>query len=376
MRNVVIALLLCFWSHTAFAQLATQPATQRARPFYRGVDISMLPEIEKAGGIFRDAAGEPADAVKVFRDHGVNLFRVRLFVDPSKDFNKVWGATQDLPMVRALSKRIKDAGGLLMLDLHYSHSWADGMNQAKPKAWEGKSFEELERALHDYTAEVLADLKAAGATPDMVAVGNEIAGGMVFPDGQVLDAKPEDAPKQWANFSKLLNAGARAVRAASTPDHKIEVMIHIHGGGRPGLPKSFFGKLMHNPVDFDLIGLSVYPAWGDSLPVFADNMKELAAIYGKPVIAAETGYPWKPEEDVKNQTLMRWPQTIDGQQTFVRDLTELLRAAPVGTGAGFVWWYPEAIPAKDLYIWRDGAEALFDPTGKPLPALGEFGEHR
>jgi arabinogalactan endo-1,4-beta-galactosidase len=372
----VLHRLIAFFVALSATTVLAQPATQPARPFYRGVDISMLPEIEKAGGIFRNDAGEPADAIKIFRDHGVNMFRVRLFVDPSKDFNKVWGATQDLPMVRTLSKRIKDAGGLLLLDLHYSDTWADGMKQAKPRAWEGKSFDELERAMHDYTAEVLADLKVAGATPDMVAVGNEIAGGIVFPDGQVLDAKSEDAPKQWANFSKLLNAGVRAVREASTPDHKIEVMIHIHGGGRPGLPKWFFGKLQQNPVDFDVIGLSVYPAWGDSFPAFADNMKELSTLYGKPVIAAETGYPWKPEEDVKDQKLMPWPQTVEGQQTFVRDLTKLLYAAPPGTGAGFIWWYPEAIPSKGLYLWRAGAEALFDPTGKPLPALGEFAESR
>jgi arabinogalactan endo-1,4-beta-galactosidase len=342
----------------ALAQPATQATSQPtsqpagARPFYRGVDISMLPEIERAGGVFRDASGKPADAVKIFRDAGVNLFRVRLFVEPSKDFNKVWGATQDLPMVRALSKRIKDAGGLLLLDLHYSDTWADGMKQAKPKAWEGQSFEQLERTLHDYTASVLADLKGAGATPDMVAIGNEIAGGMVWPEGKVLDATPEEAPRQWANFSRLLNAGARAVREASTPEHKIEVMVHIHGGGREKLPQWFYGKLQQNPVDFDIIGLSVYPAWGDSFEHFAKNMNDLATTYDKPVIAAEVGYPWKPEEDVKDQKLMPWPQTPEGQVAFIRDLKKLLKDAPPGIGAGFIWWYPEALHSNGLYLWH------------------------
>lgn len=350
----------------------TAPTTTAARPFYRGVDISMLPEIERAGGVYRDAHGTPGDAVRILRDEGANLFRVRLFVEPSKDFNKVFGATQDLAMVRALGKRIKDAGGLLLLDLHYSDTWADGLKQAKPKAWAGQSIDQLERTVHDYTASVLADLAQAGATPDMVAVGNEIAGGMLFPEGKVLDAAPADAPGQWANFSRLLNAGSRAVREASTPAHKIEVMIHIHGGGREKLPQWFFGKLQQNPVDFDVIGLSVYPAWGDSFDFLAQNLKDLAATYGKPVIAAEVGYPWKPEEGVKDAKLMPWPQTPEGQRTFVSDLKQLMRAAPDATGAGFIWWYPEAVPSRGLFLWREGAEALFDPAGNPLPALGEF----
>lgn len=329
----------------------------------------MLPEIEKAGGAYRNDAGEPADAIKLFKDHGINLFRVRLFVEPSKDFNKVWGATQDLPMVRTLAKRIKDAGGLLLLDLHYSDTWADGVKQQKPKSWEGKSFAELEQTMHDYTAGVLADLNQAGVMPDMVAVGNEIAGGIVYPEGKVLEAKPEEAATQWANFSKLLNAGVRAVREASTPEHKIEVMIHIHGGGRAGLPRWFFGKLQENPVDFDIIGVSVYPAWGDSLDAFTENMKELAELYGKPVIAAETGYPWKPEDGVEKQELMKWPQTPDGQKAFVVDLIKLKATAPKDTYAGFIWWYPEAIPSNGLFVWRDGAEALFDANGKPMPAM-------
>src|SRR5688500_5387222 len=78
---------------------AQAPAPASQRPFYVGADISMLPEIEKAGGVFRDASGAPADAIKIFRDHGFNLFRVRLFVNPTKDFNSSWGATQDLDYV-------------------------------------------------------------------------------------------------------------------------------------------------------------------------------------------------------------------------------------------------------------------------------------
>src|SRR5690349_15633158 len=98
-------------------------ATSRARASDSvriiGADISMLPEIEKAGGVFRDA-GETGDAIAIFRHHGFNLFRVRLFVNPTKDFNGSWGATQDLDYVRTLATRVKASGAMLLLDLHYS----------------------------------------------------------------------------------------------------------------------------------------------------------------------------------------------------------------------------------------------------------------
>src|SRR4051794_1433429 len=89
-----------------------------------GAGISVLPEIEKAGGIYRDSAGTPTGAIKIFRDHGFNLFRLRLFVNPSKDFNKNWGATQDLDYIRTLAKRVKASGAMFLLDLHYSDAWA------------------------------------------------------------------------------------------------------------------------------------------------------------------------------------------------------------------------------------------------------------
>src|SRR5690348_11374573 len=101
---------------------ASAPAQEQ---FICGADVSMLPEIEKSGGVYRDADGKPGDAIQILRADGCNLFRVRLFVHPSTDFNKSYGATQDLPYVRSLAKRIKASGAQFLLDLHYSDTWAD-----------------------------------------------------------------------------------------------------------------------------------------------------------------------------------------------------------------------------------------------------------
>ena len=346
---------------------AAEPA-----PFYEGGDVSMLPEIERAGGVYRVDV-RPADAIAIMRERGCNLFRVRLFVNPDPDFKKTDGATQDLVYVRALARRIKSAGAAFMLDLHYSDSWADPGHQVTPAAWKDLDFDALERKMHEYTASVLKEFDGDDLTPDMVQVGNEIASGMLWPQGRIVDRKtPEEDRVQWSRLARLINAGSRAVREASTPQGKIKVVVHIHGGGRAGLPQWFLGKLHQNPVDYDVLAVSFYPAWDDKLDALKQNMRDVIKTYDKPVIVAETSYPWKKMEGAKDRSLMTWPMTPAGQEQFLRDLTAAMKEMPDGKGLGFVWWYPEAIPVTGLRIWRGGAEGLFDEKGSPLPTWRAF----
>jgi len=355
--------------------LPTSHAAAEDRSFYRGADISMLPEIEKAGGVFSTADGKPADALTILRQSGCDLWRVRLFVNPSTDYSKSHGATQDLTYVRALARRLKTAGGAFLLDLHYSDTWADPGKQFKPAAWKDLDFDALEKKVHDYTAEVLKTLADDGTSPDMVQVGNEIASGILWPDGQVWNPRGGgDDPKQWDKFARLLNSGAKAVREASTDRHPIRIMLHVHGGGKPGMAKWFFEeKLGASPVDFDVIGLSFYPAWDDEWDALRQNLADAVRVTKKDVIVAETSYPWREIPDIKTKPTLHWTQSPEGQTKFLRDLTELLRAVPDRHGAGFIYWYPEAIPLADgRAVWRQGGEALFDQAGKALPALNAF----
>ena len=375
MRSLALAFIMLF---TTFAARAIPAATSATQPnnFIAGADVSMLPEIEKAGGVFAARDGQRGDAMKILRDGGCNLFRVRLFVDPDDEFSsKNYGATQDLNYVVALAKRIKATGAQFLLDIHYSDTWADPAKQHKPAAWKDLDFDALERKVHEYTASVMNALADAGATPDMVQIGNEIAGGMLWPEGKVLDAQKDVESRQWERFARLLNAGSRAVREASQKAGKpIRVVIHIHGGGKPGLPKWFFGKLKPHDVDFDVIALSFYPAWDDALSALKQNLADVATEFDKDILIAETSYSWRTMEDHAAKKTMAWPQTPEGQETFLRELTETIRATPNDHGLGFVWWYPEAIPVKGRHIWRGGAEALFDENGVALPALDAFGQ--
>jgi arabinogalactan endo-1,4-beta-galactosidase len=339
--------------------------------FIVGGDVSMLPAIEKAGGVFRQD-GVAADALRIMRDHGCNLFRVRLFVHPDPDFTHSDGAIQDLKYVKLLAKRIHASGAQFLLDIHYSDTWADPGKQFTPQAWKDLDFEALQHQVHDYTLSVLKQMQANGTPPDMVQIGNEVTAGILWPLGKVLDAPPETEQMQWRHFAQLENAAASAVREAQSDGHKIRIVIHIHGGGKEGLPKWFFEKFNRTPVDYDVIGLSFYPAWADSIDALKQNMKDVIQLCGKDVLLAETSYPWESMQGVQGKDAMHWPTTREGQKQFLVDLTAALHEAPDGHGLGYVWWYPEAIPVSGLRIWRNGAEALFDEKGNALPALDAF----
>lgn len=360
-QRILFVLILLGWTSLGFGQ---------DRPFLAGADISMLPTLEQNGAVYRQD-GQPGDALKILRDHGCNLFRVRLFVHPTNDYASSWGAVQDLSYVKGLARRVKAVGGVFLLDIHYSDTWADPGKQYIPAAWKDLDFEALRQKVHDYTASVLNELQADGELPDMVQVGNEITSGMMWPAGKVLNAPPDRRDEQWRRFGQLFHAGARAVREFSTPSHPVRIVLHISGGGRAGLPKWFFSKFNQDSADYDIIGLSFYPAWNDSITALKKNMNDLIESQHKDIFLAETSYPWHPLDGISG-SVMQWPCTKAGQMQFLHDLISVLHAAPEGHGLGFCWWYPEAIPMRHMEIWRDGGEGLFDREGNVLPAMDLF----
>lgn len=108
--------------------------------------------------------------------------RVRLFVNPenASATDKGQGVCQNLDFVKKLAKRIKTAGMSLILDFHYSDSWADPAKQWTPKDWEQLNDEGLYTEIYKYTADVLKELVKIGATPDFIQTGNEISYGMLW----------------------------------------------------------------------------------------------------------------------------------------------------------------------------------------------------
>jgi arabinogalactan endo-1,4-beta-galactosidase len=236
---------------------------------------------------------------------------------------------------------------------------------------------------------VIKTLKDAGATPDFVQVGNEITGGMLWPDGQVKvplstvkvfggdvtvihPPEPYDDAKQWNHLTRLIKAGVAGVRSASSPDDHMKIVIHIDCGGDWPVTEWYFDHLAKAGVDYDIIGQSYYPNWHGTLKNVSDNLRRTIQRYHKDVIIAETAYPARDiQPSAAAAKYMAWPMTPAGQEAFLADLIQTVKAAPDGRGIGVFYWHPEATYIPDATDRWDGPDAnsLFDKTGHPLPAM-------
>ncbi len=240
-----------------------------------GADISFLPQLEDRGLKFKDN-GVEKDAIQILKDHGFNYVRLRIFHNPSLENGYSPGkGFCDLQHTLDMAKRVKAAGMKLLLDFHYSDYWADPGKQYKPKAWEGLGFEDLKKALYDYTHEVMTALKKQGTTPDMVQIGNEINHGIVWPEGSV--SHPD-------SLAQLINAGTAAVKAV---DPTVVMMLHVALGGQNDESVFFIDNMVKRGVHFDVIGESYYPKWHGTLDDLRDNLHDLVRRYGKDVIVVE-----------------------------------------------------------------------------------------
>ena len=256
-------------------QLKGEAAKPREATKMIGADISFLPELENRGMKFSDK-GVQKDPIQILKDHGFNYIRLRIFNDPARDsgYSPQKGFC-DLEHTKQMAKRIKEAGMKFLLDFHYSDYWADPGKQRKPAAWRNLSFEDLKKALYDYTVKVVKELRDQGTTPDMVQIGNEINHGFVWPEGNVMNLD---------SMSQLISAGVAGVKAV---DPSIVIMLHIALGGQNDEAVFFIDQVLARKVHFDVIGLSYYPRWHGTLDDLRDNLNDLQRRYNKDLIVVE-----------------------------------------------------------------------------------------
>jgi arabinogalactan endo-1,4-beta-galactosidase len=349
--------------------------------FYLGADISTLNDVDKHGGVYLDD-GKPGDALAIFMKHGWTCFRIRIWVDPRNGVNGLEYTTE-------LAKRIKKAGATLMLDFHYSDWWADPQKQNRPAAWAKLDFDGLEKQTETYTAEVMKTLKAAGATPDFVQIGNEITGGVFWPDAQVkvplstikvfsgdvqpiTPPEPYDDAKQWDHLVRIIKAGIKGVRDATVPADHVRTIIHIDCGGDWPVTKWYFDHLTAAKVPYDIVGQSYYPNYHGTMENLRDNLRETIGRYHKDVMVVETAYPSRAGRGMSagaNKNMI-WPTTPEGQKQFLTELIKTVKEAPDGRGIGVNYWHPEATFMPNGGGRGPDANSLFDATGAPMPAMG------
>ena len=359
--------------------LCTCALTAMADGKYVGGDISLLPSYTGHGALYYDTDGNLIDApLTYFKELGMNAMRVRLFVDPSKasSDDKGQGVCQDLDYVKALGKEIKEAGMALMLDFHYSDSWADPAKQWTPDSWTGLSDDELYTRIYEYTKEALQQMKAAGATPDFIQTGNEISYGMLW--GKMSD--PANTLKKcyvnsdanWPRFTTLLK---KAISACREECPQAKVVIHTERVAQNEVLKSFYDKMSSYGVDYDIIGLSYYPYYHGSLTVLEGALNKMEANFPeKEIMLVETGYyhDWQPN-DVTYDLSYTYPISGEGQKAFTEALIAKLNTHEKVTG--LFWWFMEANEhgldwntQRVTDKWYNAG--LFDnQTGKAEPAI-------
>lgn len=345
---------------------------------YVGGDISLLTTNEQAKAQYLDKDGKAiSDPLTFFKEQGMNAMRVRLFVNPSlytasdKDAN----ACQDLAYVKALGKRIKDAGLKLMLDFHYSDTWADPAKQWAPAEWANLSDEELYTKIYTYTKESLQAMVEAGATPDFIQTGNEISYGMLWggygtAESSLKKCYMNGSTANWSRFTTLLKQAGKACREVC-PEAK--VIIHTERAAKLDVLKNFYAQMKSASVDYDIIGLSYYPIWHGTVSTLETALKTLEAEYPeKNIMIVETGaaYSWLPES--KDYT-PSYATTEAGQQQFIQELITMLNKHSQVTGL-FWWWmeynaYPYSTTKMDNWWY---APLFNGNTGKAMPALYEM----
>lgn len=305
-----------------------------------GGDISMLPKYEQGGAIYKDRNGNTIGSIlPYFGEQGWNAMRVRLFVNPenASSSDKEEGVIQDLNYVKALGKRIKDAGYVFVLDLHYSDSWADPGKQTVPAAWSGASVDYLQDSVYNYTKRVMEEMIAAGARPDFIQLGNEITGGMLWPTGQVYPTGGAPEGGSWENFAAYQHSASTAVREVS-PKTKIILHVEMHNINQPG---GFFSNCESYGVDYDVMGLSYYSAYHGTFANLNAALNKMEAASSKPIMIMECGYGYAWALPGTNYDLTAtYPYSNEGQKNFTIAMIAALKQH--SRVKGLFWWWPEA----------------------------------
>ena len=338
------AFLIFFATIILFGCAATKTTTTSNNNFVKGADIGWLPQMEATGFKFYNTDGVEEDCFKILKDHGINTIRLRTWVNPSND--KATGHCSKDETV-AMAVRAKKWGMRVMINFHYSDTWADPGKQVKPAAWVGHDFPQLLKDVHDYTADVMSALKANSITPEWVQVGNEIPTGMIYPEGKTTS---------WNQLAQLINQGYNAIKEVSPAS---KVILHLDQGNNSARFRNWFDSATVHAVQYDVIGMSYYPYWLNGNPDYklsindlSNNLKDMATRYSKEVMVVEVG-----------------GEVVKAQNTYdmLVAVQKVVKNVPRQKGLGVIYWEPQGAQK-----WSRYALSAWGDDGKPTKAMQAF----
>ena len=324
LRRIVlgsIALLLAAPLYAARPQTHRQECKDDARAkgtaFYKGADISWVTEMEAKGYSFANARGEARECTALMKELDLQAIRLRVWVNPQDGFC----GTEDV-VNKAL--RAQKLGMDVLIDFHYSDSWAGPSKQYIPAAWKNHTYAQILDDVKQHTTGVLQALKAAGVSPKWVQVGNETSDGLLW---EVVRAS-----KQAAQYAGIIDAGYAAVKSVFAD---ALVLVHLDNGFNQDLYKWNLNLLKQYGARFDMVGMSLYP---DAAVKYNNEQNVSAAIdhcmqniafvrrtFGVPTMIVETGF-----------NVTRAAEGKAGLSLLLR------RAAENADCRGVFYWEPEA----------------------------------
>ncbi len=358
--------------------------------FLIGADLSYVNQIMDHDGIYSDK-GIVASPYKIFKDHGADIVRLRLWHNPVWT-KKVYGANEgqsynDLKDVTRAIELVKAQGMSVLLDIHYSDTWADPGRQEIPTAWKDiKAIDVLKDSVYQYTSMVLKHLATLGLTPEFVQIGNETNCGMLYTNA------PADFPAcnvcegNWRTMGSVVSSAILAIRDASQSS-TIKTKIVLHVADPKNVEWWFDNMTAANGTgihDFDIIGISYYPIWHTAVGVeqISDRINHFRDKFAKDVMILETAYPWTMDgaDEYHNvfdtqMPLSGYPFTPDGQYNFMVKLTQEVRD---GGGLGIIYWEPAWISSEMKDLWGTGSSwencTFFDFDGNSIQGI-DFMKH-
>ena len=220
---------------------------------------------------------EVANVFEYVRSQGINTISVKVAVNPAKDKD---GNESYLSLENAKKtlKEAKKAGLKTNVTLLYSDDITYAGVQKLPDGWDTDSAEE--KAL-EYTKNVIKELKAADTVPTMITIGNEV-------NYNFLNMSSGDGWEGFVAMSKISKMireeGIKPAVSVSAPTADASDIQWI------------IGKLGNADVDYDYIGVNIYPDTHNEnyVKTLKNTVEEKAA--GKQMIISSVKCPWKDSE--------------------------------------------------------------------------------
>ena len=220
---------------------------------------------------------EVSNVFEYVRSQGINTISVKVAVNPTKD-KEGNESYLSLENAKKTLKEAKKAGLKTNVTLLYSDDITYAGVQKLPDGWDTDSAEK--KAL-EYTKNVIKELKAADAVPTMITIGNEV-------NYNFLNMSSGDGWEGFVAMSKISKMireegikPAVSVSAPTTDASDIQWII---------------GKLGNADVDYDYIGVNIYPDTHNDnyVKTLKSTVEEKAA--GKQMIISSVKCPWKDSE--------------------------------------------------------------------------------